>query len=76
MEAYIRPCAAFPDGLEIPFDLAEELLADDLIESAYGWAENATEDDYAAIYSEETIDEIIFDIEERLRNWHAPWNTK
>jgi len=76
MEAYIRPCFAFPNGLPIPFGLVDELLEADLIESAYGWAENATKDDYAAIYSEENVDEVIYDIEQRLRNWIAPHNTK
>jgi hypothetical protein len=71
-DPYIRPCAAFPDGLFIPRGIVQKLLDDDLIESAYGWAENATKDDYAAIYSEEDMETVAYDIEEAVRRWIAP----
>lgn len=71
-DPYIRPCAAFPDGMFIPRGIVPRLLRDGLIEHAYPWAENSIADDYAAIYSEEEMDKVIYDIEEAVRRWIAP----
>jgi hypothetical protein len=56
---YIRPCAAIPDGMFLHSWAVDRLLERGWIESAFGWAENATPNDYAAIYFDEDMDVVV-----------------
>ena len=61
--AYIRPCAAFPDGLLFEPRFIPRLQELGLIgESAEGWAENATELDFYPIYDDFHMDNVVDDI--------------
>lgn len=73
MDAYIRPCAAFPDGLEIPFAIVPLLMEQELIEPAAADVENRHDDDYAAIYTEDTLESVAWEIEEAVRDYIAPF---
>ncbi len=68
---YIRPCAAFPDGMFIPEGIVDRLIVVGLIERDY-WSENASENDYAAVYDEDDMDTVAYDIQQHVRKWIAP----
>lgn len=70
--AYIRPCAAFPDGYEIPWDIVPDLVERGLIVQDY-WSENTAPDNYAAVYTEDNLDEVAYEISEALHDWIAPF---
>ena len=72
---YIRPCAAFPDGYFLPPEVVDRLVAKGLIERDT-WSENHTDYDYAAIYSEDEMEQVAYDIERVVRQWIAPWTQR
>jgi hypothetical protein len=56
---YIRPCAAFPDGLLFDRKYVDVLTNRGLIEQDT-WSDNHhPTDDYAAIYGDEDVDSVI-----------------
>jgi hypothetical protein len=72
--AYIRPCAAFPDGYELPDAVLPQLLRDGLIEPASPDVDNRHEKDYAAIYGDDDMEAVAYDIVLAVREHIAPWS--
>ena len=69
-QAYIRPCAAFPDGLLFDKAYVPVLQQRGLIgESAEGWAENATEWDFYPDYDDNNMEQVAATIERIVNSW-------
>lgn len=72
--AYIRPCAAFPDGLQLGPWVADRLLDRDLIVPAASDVENRHQLDYEAVYdswNDADIERAVIEIQDVLREYPA-----